>query len=122
MKPNTDARNTRRRPMLPASQPLSGVMMAVATMYEVSTQDICSCVLESEPWICGGATFAMVVSSADMIDAPITDSVMSPRWATSRSATGAAALIDWPWLLPAGRWSRHGTDAGASRCPPPRAR
>ncbi len=75
-------------------------------MYEVSTHDICSCVLDSEPWICGSATLAMVVSSADMIDAPITESVMSPRWATSRSTAGAAAFIGW-LPPPARHWSQR---------------
>jgi len=33
-------RNTRLRPIWPASQPLNGVMIAAATMYEVSTHAI----------------------------------------------------------------------------------
>src|SRR5258706_1451740 len=49
--------------------------------------------------MCGSATLAMVVSSACMMVASITDTVMSPRWATAapsrESLTGAPS-----WLLP----------------------
>jgi hypothetical protein len=47
--PATEKRNTRLRPILPASQPLKGVMIATAMMYDVSTHDIWSCVADTEP-------------------------------------------------------------------------
>ena len=38
--PTTENRNTRLRPICPANQPLNGVMIAAAMMYEVKTQAI----------------------------------------------------------------------------------
>ncbi len=38
--PTMENRNTFLRPICPASQPLNGVMIAAAMMYEVSTQAI----------------------------------------------------------------------------------
>ena len=38
--PTIDRRKTLLRPIWPASQPLNGVMIAAAMMYEVSTQAI----------------------------------------------------------------------------------
>jgi hypothetical protein len=37
--PATEKRNTYLMPRRPASQPVSGVMIATATMYEVSTHE-----------------------------------------------------------------------------------
>ncbi len=45
------------------SQPVSGVAIAAATMYEVSTQVISSCDADRLPCMCGSATLAMVLSS-----------------------------------------------------------
>src|ERR1700722_7973419 len=55
-------------------------MIAAATMYEVSTQLICSCVAESSPPMRGRATLAMVWSSACRKEASITEIVISPRF------------------------------------------
>src|ERR1700722_10878178 len=41
--PTTETKNTHLMPNRPASQPVSGVMIAAATMYEVTTQAIWSC-------------------------------------------------------------------------------
>ena len=60
-------------------------MIAAATMYEVSTQVIWSCVAESDPWMCGSATLAIVLSSACMIEASITETVIRPRCGPSTS-------------------------------------
>jgi hypothetical protein len=38
--PTTETKNTYLMPKRPASQPVSGVMIAAATMYEVTTQEI----------------------------------------------------------------------------------
>src|SRR5512143_2685271 len=86
--PATDHMNTRLRPMRAARKPVSGMKIAAATMYEVSTQEICSCVALIAPCMCGSATLAIVVSSACMMVASITDTVMRPRW----GAWGAATL------------------------------
>jgi hypothetical protein len=40
VKPMTDARKMNLMPKRPASQPVSGIMIADATMYEVRTQEI----------------------------------------------------------------------------------
>jgi len=49
VKPTTEARNRRLRPNRAASQPVGGVMIAAATMYEVSTQLIWSWLAETLP-------------------------------------------------------------------------
>ncbi len=74
----------RRRPMIEASQPVAGVAMAAATIYEVSTHEIWSCVADSEPCMFGSATFAIVVSSACIKVASITETTSRPRLGTSR--------------------------------------
>src|ERR1700721_1289222 len=56
----------------------------------------------------GSATLAIVVSSADMIDASMTDTVMSARRGPSISAIRGAALLNvtpylWTWV----RWRRR---------------
>jgi hypothetical protein len=40
VKPTTDARKMYLIPKRPASQPVSGIVIADATMYEVKTQEI----------------------------------------------------------------------------------
>ncbi len=66
-------------------------MIAAATMYEVSTQAIWSCVADRLPCMCGSATLAMVLSSACRIEASITESVMSPRCGRRRVVGAAVA-------------------------------
>ncbi len=120
VKPTTEAMNTRLRPTCPASQPESGVMIAAAMMYEVRTQAIWSCVAESEPWMRGSATFAMVLSSACMIEASITESVMSPRWGAGASpGNAAAAALMASGSRPPARLRR---DGGGIAYPPLRRR
>src|SRR5688572_14875977 len=60
VKPATPARHRRRAPKRAASQPVRGVITAVATRFEVMTQAIWSCDAESAPWICGSDTFTAV--------------------------------------------------------------
>src|SRR5579862_2379313 len=93
VKPAADTASTFLRPIWPASHPESGVMIAEATMYEVSTQPICSSVADRLPRMCGSATFAMVVSSACRIDASITETVTSPRWAGAGSLAPSVAEL-----------------------------
>ena len=51
---------TLRRPTFSASQPVAGVITAVAMMLKVTTQAISSCVAPKVPCILGSATLAIV--------------------------------------------------------------
>ncbi len=117
MKAATDTRNSRLRPNCPASQPVSGVMMAAATMYEVSTQVIWSWVADSEPCILGRATLAMVLSSVCRIEVSITVRVIMPRF---RAGRPCAVVGDTPELTAPRATSRTG--CGGSWYPHPRSR
>src|SRR5580692_6840702 len=83
-------------PNRPASQPVNGVMIAAATMYDVTTQAIWSCEHEKLPCICGSATLAIVVSTPCINVASMIDAVMAPRLIRGPSAASArvAALDD----------------------------
>jgi hypothetical protein len=70
---------SRLRPNRPASHPVSGVQIAAATMYDVSTQVIWSAEAETLPCMCGKATLAMVESSEFITVAAITAPVMKRR-------------------------------------------
>ncbi len=61
VKPATAPSSRRLRPSRPASQPVGGVAIAVATMLKVRTQAIWSIEAERSPCICGRATFAIVI-------------------------------------------------------------
>jgi hypothetical protein len=61
------------------SQPVSGVAMAAATMYEVSTHVISSCEADSVPCMCGSATLAMVLSSVCIRVASMIETVIMGR-------------------------------------------
>src|SRR3954465_14362863 len=50
-----------RQPSRLASQPVIGVATAVATRFNVMTQEISSCVADRLPRICGRATLASVI-------------------------------------------------------------
>ena len=60
--PPTATKNRFLRPMRALSQPVAGSITALATMYEVSTQEIWSWVAENVPCMCGSATAAIVQS------------------------------------------------------------
>src|SRR6185369_12150795 len=62
VKPATAPAKTRLRPKRALMKPLVGITIADATMYEVMTQEIWSCVAEKLPRMCGSATAAMVQS------------------------------------------------------------
>ena len=79
MKPTTETKNTHLMPKRPASQPVSGVMIAAATMYEVTTQAIWSCEAERLPCMCGSATLAIVVSTPCMNVASMIETVIATR-------------------------------------------
>src|ERR1700730_414350 len=79
VKPITEMRNTHLMPNRRASQPVNGVMIAAATMYDVTTQAIWSCEHDRLPWICGRATLAIVVSTPCMIVAQVIEAVIAAR-------------------------------------------
>ncbi len=66
VKPVTDVISRRLRPKRPASQPVIGRMMALATRYEVSVQVASSLLAERLPAMCGSETLTTVVSSTSM--------------------------------------------------------
>src|SRR5215472_13038044 len=82
VKPATEARNTYLMPKRPASQPVSGIMTAAHTMYEVSAQAIWSCEAERLPCTCGNATLRIVLSIPCMMFASMIEIVIMPRLAT----------------------------------------
>ena len=79
MKPAVQTMNSRLRPKRVAIHPSGEVMIAAETIYEVSTQLIWSCVVESDPCMYGSATLAIVVSSACMTVAIMMQTVRTPR-------------------------------------------
>src|SRR5215831_6652535 len=70
-------------PNRPASQPVNGIMIAEATMYEVRTHEIWSCAADMLPCMCGSATLAIVVSIPCNTQAQMIVAVISPRWGTA---------------------------------------
>ena len=93
VKPAIEIRNTILRPILSARKPVSGVMIAAETIYEVSTQVICSAEAETLPWMWGRATLAMVVSSEFITVASMMETVIAARFDPSPAALRAAAII-----------------------------
>src|SRR5580704_10853862 len=91
VKPITEMRNTHLMPNRPASQPVNGVMIAAATMYDVTTQAIWSCEHEKLPCICGSATLAIVVSTPCIKVASMIDAVIAPRLIRGPDAVSAEA-------------------------------
>ena len=97
MKPATEIRNTYLMPNRPASQPVSGIVIAAATMYEVSTQAIWSWAADRLPWICGSATLAIVLSTPCMIVASMIEIVIAVRLPSGLRAsllTAAPGIAD----------------------------
>ncbi len=64
--PVTDNISSRLRPKRPASQPVMGRMMALATRYDVSVQVASSLLADRLPAMCGSETLTTVVSSTSM--------------------------------------------------------
>src|SRR6185312_6946952 len=99
VKPATASCTTALRPKRSPIQPESGVAIAAATMYDVSTHAIWSWLADSEPCICGNATLAIVVSSICIVVDSISESVSSPLLGTSRlGLLNVAAAIAQPFL------------------------
>src|SRR5271156_5472124 len=113
VKPTTEEKNTHLMPSRPASQPVSGVMIAAATMYEVTTQAIWSCEQLRLPWMCGSATLAIVVSTPCMIVAQVIDAVIAAR--LSRGPDPDASSPNDAGVSPAVPPLRIGANLGKSR-------
>ena len=114
MKPRIETMNTFLRPKRPASQPVIGVMIAAATIYEVSTQVIWSAEAETLPAMCGRATLAIVVSSEFITVASMIEAVIRPRLATPAAAPVIAAIPTAP-LIDGGASARATVPSGQSR-------
>src|ERR1700704_2425398 len=93
VKPMTETRKIYLMPNRPASQPVSGIMIAAQTMYEVSAQAIWSSEADRLPWMCGRATLRIVLSTPCMMFASMIDIVIMPRFGTG---VNASPLIDRP--------------------------
>jgi hypothetical protein len=72
-------------PKWPASQPVSGIMIAEETMYDVNTHEIWSCDADMVPWMCGRQTLAIVVSTPCMTHAQMMVAVVAARSVTGRT-------------------------------------
>ena len=73
------------------SQPLAGMMTALAARYEVITHDISSMLARSEPCMCGSATLVMLVSRTCITVTIITEKVMAHFRAGLIGASGKSA-------------------------------
>src|ERR1700730_5216833 len=93
VKPMIEIRKIYLMPNRPASQPVSGIMIAAQTMYDVSAQAIWSSEADRLPWICGRATLRIVLSTPCIMFASMIDIVIMPRFGTG---VNASPLIDRP--------------------------
>src|SRR5215831_5839255 len=73
VKPETENSSNRLRPKRPASHPVIGRMMALATRYDVSVHVASSMLAERLPAMCGSETLTTVVSRTSMNVASITE-------------------------------------------------
>src|SRR5580704_11574973 len=64
--PVTESISRRFLPKRPASQPVMGRMMALATRYDVSVQVASSLLADRLPAMCGSETLTTVVSNTSM--------------------------------------------------------
>src|SRR2546425_12467342 len=79
VKTTVQIRKNRRRPNRAESQPVAGMMMALAARNEVMTQDISSMPADSEPFMWGSATFVTLESCTCMTVTIITDNELAYR-------------------------------------------
>ena len=75
--PTADSTISVRQPSRAASQPVSGVAIAVATRLKVSTQEICSWVADNAPLSCGRITVTLVAVRPNRTVVNCTDSRIS---------------------------------------------
>src|SRR5436853_616583 len=98
VKPVTASKSRRFRPNRPASQPVMGRIIALATKYEVSVQVASSTVADRFPAICGSETFTTVVSSTSMKVLDMTATAIS-HGLISRGGSGFGGIGDLPAKL-----------------------
>ena len=97
-------RKNRRRPKSPVSQPVAGMITALAARYDVITHDTSSSPADIEPCRCGRMTFVTLVSRICMNATTMTVRVMAHfRVAEIAGASGTGDVIVQP--LRAGRGS-----------------
>src|SRR6516164_231018 len=89
----TEIRKTYLIPNLPASQPVSGIMIAAQTMYQVNAQATWSSEADRLPWMCGRATLRIELSTPCMMFAIMIESVSMPRFGTGANGAAADLLI-----------------------------
>src|SRR5262245_57250281 len=96
-------KKSRRRPSAPVSQAVAGITIALAARYDVMAHEVSSTLVESDPCMCGSATFVMLVSRICITVMSITEMVMlhfraeesvDEGWAGS-SAGFARAIESW---------------------------
>src|SRR5580765_654741 len=99
-------RKNRRRPNRAESQPVAGMMIALAARNDVMTHDISSMPAESEPCMCGRATLVTLESRTCMTVTIITENVMAHRRAGEicQSVTGSATLTPTHYVITARSW------------------
>ena len=90
VKPAIDTISSRFTLSRSDSQPVSGVAIAAATIYEVSTHVISSCDADSVPRMCGSATFAIVLSRVWISVASMIDRVSIGRFRAGEAGASAA--------------------------------
>src|SRR5438445_5012965 len=118
VKTTVQIRKNRRRPNRAESQPVAGMMMALAARNEVMTQDISSMPADSEPCMWGSATLVTLESSNCMTVTIITENVMAHRRAgvICQSVIGSTALTSPHYVITAPQGSAEKADAAS---PPP---
>src|SRR5207245_3373927 len=81
------------------SQPVAGMMTALAARYDVMTQDISSRPADSEPCMWGSATLVTLVSRTCMTVTIITENVIAQRrvGVIGGGAPGSATLTPLPY-------------------------
>ena len=119
MKLMTEIRKTYLIPNLPASQPVSGIMIAAQTMYEVNAQATWSSEADRLPWMCGRATLRIVLSTPCMMFASMIEIVIMPRLGTGAGRTPPLSPPRLPGLRRCGEASQ---DLNGGHAPGPRSR
>ena len=93
-------------------------MIAAATMYDVSTQEIWSCVADMPPCMCGNATLTIVVSTTCMTVASMIDTVIMPRLSGAAEALVVAPAVAIAGSSPPRRGRRERGRARQQRANP----
>src|SRR5580765_3557262 len=96
-------RKNRRRPNRAESQPVAGMMIALAARNDVMTQDISSMPAESEPCMWGRATLVTLESRTCMTVTIITENVIAHRRAEEicPSVAGSTELTSPHYVITA---------------------